>query len=251
MSDAREEWEFYPCRVDDAPASVLVDLAWSRRARPDGIDTLYASCFEMADPDEHGMGSRDEAEQLYVAEDEIVAAVRDHGLVYVGRLRNNAIWQLTFMGPPERRATLEEISRSVTAADLRPLRIVDQHDPSWSYFDGFLMPDRERMQWIQDRRVVDTLTKHGDTLTEPRRVDHWAYFRSEADRDAFCSHARERGFETLDTEASESETPYGAQLRRQDSVRLEDIHELVMILHDLADDHRGHYDGWETRVVKP
>jgi hypothetical protein len=47
---------------------------------------------------------------------------------------------------------------------------------------------------MQDRRVVETLERHGDDLTTVRRVDHWAYFRTAAARDAFVADAGEQGF---------------------------------------------------------
>jgi hypothetical protein len=121
-------------------------------------------------------------------------------------------------------------------------------DAAWSSYDEFLLPDRERRQWMQDRRIVETLESHGDELA-PRRVDHWAYFPAAPARDAFVADARRDGFalERASDDAGE-ELGFGAQVFRDDSVELDDVHEVVMTLFELAERHGGDYDGWETAV---
>ena len=57
MSDeeAAEEWEFYPCQVEDAAASIFLNLAF-HRMRPAGADSLYFLGLQILEPDEHGLG---------------------------------------------------------------------------------------------------------------------------------------------------------------------------------------------------
>lgn len=123
-------------------------------------------------------------------------------------------------------------------------------DAEWSYYDEFLLPDPERRQWIHNRRLVETLEEHGDDLTSVRRVDHWAYFPTSSLRDTFVADARDQGFglerapDDLD-----GQSPFGANVARHDSVDLDDIHEVVMTLVELAERHGGEYDGWETAVI--
>src|SRR5262245_27180322 len=80
------EWEFYPCRVNDAPASIMVDLSL-RSKRPE-LDTLHWVGFETQSPGDHGIGSSDEADVMFALEDLVISRLERCGLRYVGRVRN-------------------------------------------------------------------------------------------------------------------------------------------------------------------
>lgn len=71
MSDEHpDEWDSYPCRVDDAPASIFLNLAY-QRARPPSLDTLYSCGLQMLEPGEHGVGEARDAEKLWQLEAEV------------------------------------------------------------------------------------------------------------------------------------------------------------------------------------
>jgi hypothetical protein len=245
-----DEWDFYPCRVDDRPASIFLNLRYERDEKARQKSTLAWVTIEMLDPDEHGMGSAAEANALYPVEDAIVEAASARGLVHVGRLRNADAWQLTFYGPS---GGLDALAELVEQADLggRSVEVAGQDDPEWRYYDEFLLPDAERRQWIHDRRLVETLEEHGDDLS-PRPVNHWAYFPTADSRDAFVADARGLGF-ALENASGDGDPPlpFGANIVRKDSVEVEDVHEVVMTLFELASRHSGDYDGWETPVLAP
>ncbi len=205
----------------------------------------------MLDVADHGMGSALEAEALYPLEDALIAAATNLGLVYVGRLRNDEAWQLTFYGTPDH---LDALNALAQEADLggRQFQTGSKPDGDWTYYREFLMPNAERRQWMQDRRLLDVLDEQGDVHSTPRRVDHWAYFATAASRQAFVHDATREGF-ALESAPDEADGPraFGAQVFRIDTVDLEHIHEVVMKLFKIAETHGGYYDGWETPVEKP
>ena len=245
-----DEWDFYPCRVDDAPASLTLNL-WFREYAPlPEAPMLYWASIEMSAPDEHGMGTAAEAESLHPISDRIVESAATLGLYQVGRLRNNGYWQLSFYGPRGMASELHAVAKAATGA--LELEVGSKDDAEWDYYFSFLCPDAERWQWIMDRRVVEQLESHGDDLSKPRRVDHWVHFRTPDERGRFLAAAQARGFavEAETGPADEGELPYGAQIHRSDSVRLADIHDVVMDLKALAEQSGGDYDGWETSVEK-
>ena len=249
MVSEQEEWDFYPCRVDDGPASISLNLSLIHQLDELPEDTLYAVRVAMVAPAAHGMGGEDEAEVMYPVEDQLSDAARAQGLRFIGRLRNNGGWQLTFMGAPKLEPELHALAQAALAAAGREFSLVSDHDPEWKYYTGFLYPDPERMRWIQDRRVVDVLQQHGDPLTVERRVDHWAYFPDERARSAFLAAVAAHGFEPQ-VPASTDEN-FAAHVHRVDSVALDDIHEVTTLLEELAEKHGGEYDGWETSVEAP
>jgi hypothetical protein len=245
----QEEWDFYPCRVDDGPASISLNLSLIHQLDELPEDTLYAVRVAMAHPAEHGMGGDAEAEVMFPVEDEISDAARARGLRFIGRLRNNGGWQLTFMGAPQLEPQLHALAQAVLAPAGREFTLVSDHDPEWKYYTGFLYPEPERMRWIQDRRVVDVLRQRRDPLTTERRVDHWAYFPDERARSAFLTAVAARGFEPAVPASTEDN--FAAHVHRVDPVELDHIHAVTTLLEGLAEEHGGEYDGWETSVQAP
>ncbi|MCR9246532.1 MAG: DUF695 domain-containing protein [bacterium] len=237
--------------VDDAPASILLDLALVRQAPIANEGTLYALHIAMSDLDHHGMGSHAEAEVLWPIDDAIAAAAKECGVRYVGRLRNRGTWQMTFMGPAEQGDALEQIAVRALRPVGRTFETTVKADPEWSYYRDFLYPNAERRAWMSDYKVVEQLQKEGDPLTAERRVDHWIYFARAADRDTFLGESRKLGFDGDHAEGlDEPERSHGLQIHRVDHVDLGSIHEVVVTLMRLAETHAGDCDGWKTQVVK-
>jgi hypothetical protein len=248
----QDEWDFYPCRVEDAAASIALNLWFERVAPLPSADTLYWVDFHMRDVGPHGMGTAAEAEVLDPIADQIVAHAEKLGLLYVGRLRGSGRWSLFLYGPPEQLESLRALARDGEALDNRQVDAGSQHDATWAHYREFLLPSDERRQWMKNRRTVEVLEQHGDPLVEPRLIDHWAYFRTAEGRQVFVSEAAREGF-SIDApfDASGSARPYGARVHRVDRVDLEAIHEVVMKLIGLAQQAGGGYDGWESVVLKP
>lgn len=246
--DGDDDWDFYPCLVDDRPASIFLNLRYERARPQSSINTLYWLRIQMSDAAEHGMGNGPEAEALYPCEDALTASAADLGLVFVGRLRNGGNWQITFYGPEGHIGALNELAREAELGG-RSFETGSKPDPEWNYYREFLMPNAERRQWMQDRNLVDVLEEHGDVHSIPRRIDHWAYFRTPDARQAFVQDLIPEGFALEAT--SDDAKAFGAQVFRTDTVELDRIHEVVMKLFKLADQHGGNYDGWECPVEKP
>lgn len=242
-----DEFDFYPCLVDDAPASIYVNLRHEHEAL-DGADTRYTLAIRMREPDTHGIGTAGEAAALNLVEEAAIARARELGITYVGRVRTRGIWETVLYGPAGHVTVLETLVRE-RAGDRR-IEVRSAADPTWSYYRDLLLPDDERRQWMDDRRLVQILREQGDVLVTPRRVDHWAYFASATDRDAFVAAATAAGFalEEASHEADAGEQPYGAWVHRTDPIELDHIHDVVMTLVDAARAHRGRYDGWESGI---
>lgn len=247
-----DEWDFYLARVDDAPASLLVNFWYHSQAPLADVDTLYWCDFRMKEGGEHGMGTAEEAGVLGPVEDAMNESAAGIGLFPVGRLRNHGQWGLIYYGAAGREDRLRRLADEQGARTGRGVEVGSREDGRWSYYFDFLLPDAERRQWMADRSVVQSLESHGDPLTEPRRVDHWLYFGDGEVRDRFLTEVRAIGFEIEGArDDDEGAKPYSAQIHRVDSVQLEDIHAVVMELVTLAEGHGGTYDGWETRIEAP
>ena len=240
-----DDFDFYPCLVDGAPASIYVNQRYEPAGAP-GADTRYDVVLPMRDAGGYGIGSEAEGAELDRIEEALIARAGELGLIYVGRLRSHGEWTSTFYGPPGEADALRAIATELTPD--RRATVQHEADGAWRYYHELLLPDDERRRWMDNRRLVQVLADQGDGLRTPRRVDHRASFPGEAARDAFLEAARQAGFAS-DGATAASEGRAGATVYRTDPIELDHIHDVVMTLVDAATLHGGTYDGWTAAIT--
>lgn len=108
---------------------------------------------------------------------------------------------------------------------------------------------RDRDQ--RNAAIEGLLRREGDSLDQPRRVQHWAYFPTDSGRAQFIAMLGAR-FEDINTQESPvaSAGMHGVTFWH---VGLPDEASMTAItdpLRRLATDCGGDYDGWETQVVR-
>lgn len=233
-----DELDFYPCLVDGAPASIYVNLRYEAQTAPDA-DTRYTVAVPIRDTGPHGIGTAEEGDLLNAWEETLIERVRASGLVYVGRVRNRGVWEVAFYGPA---GQLESVRSAVTLDD-RKSDVRTEFDPDWTYYRELLLPDAERKQWMDDRRLVQILREQGDVLVSPRPVDHFVRFDDASKRDAFVAAIATHGFVAQEAE------PLVAHVTREDAIELDHIHDVVMILVDAATPLGGRYERWSAPIV--
>jgi phytoene dehydrogenase-like protein len=244
-SEPDDAFDFYPCLIDGAPASIYVNLRFEDAPPPADADTRYAVTIQMTDRGPHGIGTAEEGDALNASEESVIARAEEAGLVYVGRTRSRGEWEMTFYGATGKNDRLRDAVAEHAAT--RTTDVTADYDPAWRYYRELLLPDTERKRWMDDRRMVDILREQGDDVTRPRRVDHRASFATETARDAFVEAAAHEGFthEPKPTlRESSVERRFNAQVFRDDRIELDHIHDVVMTLVDAAATHGGVYDGW-------
>jgi hypothetical protein len=239
--DDDDDFEFYPCLVDGAAASIYVNLRFEN-AVPEGHDTRYTVAIVMRERGEHGIGTAEEAAALNLVEEALMVRAHRLGISYVGRLRTRGLWEITFYGPRGHLASLRELTTE-RAGDRRTAAIMNP-EPTWTYYRELLLPDAERRQWMDDRRMVQILSEQGDRLSTPRRVDHHLSFPVGADRDSFISTVRAAGF-TVD----DADSAHELHVHRVDPIELDHIHAVVMTLVDAATPLGARYERWEAAIM--
>ncbi len=241
MSDdatIENEWDFYPCRVDGEPASILINLRFRYEDPTEQNDHVHHAFIRMAEPGPQGLGTREEMDRLTPIEDTVFDRVEQAGGQPVGRLRYQGIWQLSVYGP-------KDMPWSTLLAEVvgAPVDVQSQEDAEAAYLNEFLLPDEERLQWIMDRRVCDQLRHQGDDLQLPRPVDHFIEYEETAPPE-LLKELRVRGFDVTDTGE-------GLECIKVHDARLETVHEITMELSELADSFDAAYSGWGAPVTKP
>ena len=254
-----DDWDFYFFSIKDWPASIALDLGAARSAPDPARPWLLCVRLPLEQPRSDGLSSPEEAAALHELEERIDDALGAAcGAEQVGRLTWNGLRELFYYGRQEEgfQSALDEV---MAASPKREVYWRTEEDPEWTLYNDFLYPTPEQLQWIYDRRVVDQLRAHGDSLEARRPVDHYIYFPDAATRDGFLEAAAQRGFagEPSDKQAEapaegggEVALRFCAHLARMDSVDLSHIHDVVLDLRALAEAHSGEYDGWGCPVVR-
>jgi len=234
----QDEWDFYPCRVDGEPASILINLRFVYEDPRDDNDHVHHALIRMQEPGSQGMGTQAEMERLTPLEDGVFDRAEKAGAQPVGRLRHQGLWQLSVYGP--KALPLATWVRELGASEFE---VHSQADPDFNYLNDFLLPDAERQQWIMDRRVCDQLLQQGDEPTLPRPVDHVLSYEHEAPA-GLVEALKSLGFEVTDSGGS-------LECVKVHDVQLDTVHDIAMSLSELADEHDAVYDGWGCVVTKP
>jgi hypothetical protein len=245
-----DKWDFYPLRVDDKPASIMVDLGLINDVPIRAFPCMAYIRLHMRNPRDDGLSSQEEYEALIAIEKAIEAALAaSKDAIYVGRNTSDGCRDFYFYiaqaeGWTQRAAQLlEPFPHYKFISGSRP-------DPEWSTFLEFLYPGDEAMQTITNRWVCDSLAEKGDPLSAEREIDHWIYFPNPAARKLFIAAAAELGFGLRSTtDPEEAGENYGARIFRVDRPGHDCIDDVTLPLHRLAAKFGGDYDGWETVVL--
>ena len=246
-----DHWEIYVTYVDDNPAVILVDIGVAEAVPVSDLPTLVWIWIHLKTTDEEGFPSEDEDFRLNEIEDLITEGMGDLRLRYVGRITTDGRREFYFYtnDAAQFQAAATAAMSSVPEYEFE---IDEADDAEWRHYQDVLYPSPEDFQQIHNQHVINQLQSAGDTLTQPRPVDHYANFRTEEDRAAFIAAAAAEGFESVSRpdRTDEGEFPFAVGLLRVDPVDPETIDRITFELFDLARQHTGEYEGWGAKVVK-
>jgi regulator of RNase E activity RraB len=111
---------------------------------------------------------------------------------------------------------------------------------------------RREQQSLELMRALDAeqdtqRLKMGDSLSTPRPIDHFLYFRSKGDADRAALELIDQGFTTLVTRKGFHDWQLEAQ--NESDVELDTVDALSDWMFAFAGRHDGIYDGWGAPVI--
>lgn len=253
MSEARrEDWASYFCRVNDKPASVFLDLSLKAIAPVSGVVNLLIIWLQMNDPRiEDGLSSQQESATLFAIEDRLTQSIVDqYRAIFVGRITNDGRREFYFYAPSANEFK-ETVTNAMLAFPSYRYEAWSDKDPSWNQYWDVLFPKESNLRWINDSRVIEQLEKHGDQPHLPRKIDHFAYFKSAADCDAFAQLVQSSGFsiERISVPKTDADR-YCLAFFKVQAAELNDIFETTSYLDIEARNFNGEYDGWGSPITK-
>ena len=245
-------WDTYVMGVENKPVSVMVDLAFGTSPEAKERPNAIIIRLKLLSVLKNGMPSDKEVKVLNEIEDSLVEKLSSSlQTLYVGRYTASGVRDFYFYSND----TLDYKHHIAKALQKYPAfrwMAKAQPDEQKSNYYDVLYPTSEEMERIQNRRVVDELRSKGDIITAPRRVDHFIFFKTEADRKAFAIVVQDSGFvvENAGQEQGVKDRPYSLQISRVDKIDYDNIDKVTLYLWKLALQHFAKYDGWETFVVR-
>lgn len=244
-----QNWDFFMCRIEGAPASIRTNLALIEVAPLERLSQRLQFYIKMQNPRPDGLSSNEEYPILCDIEDAIGEKAGATGAVLAGVVRSEGFLELWFytQNAEALAKTCEEALQTFEGYQ-SGYNIVE--DPEWEDYFGFLYPDEFSYQMMQNRKVLMQLEKNGDKMEVPREIDHFFYFKEAAQQQAFAKEAEAKGFKVRfnddefveDRKAEGKEYPYMVEATREDSPLA--IDDIVWNLLELASPFEGDYDGW-------
>ncbi len=238
-------WDSWRAQLPEGALSVALDLSLEPAVPDPDRPRLLRVAYRLTAPGPDGLPSPAEGEALARVEDGLSAAFEAIGARYAGRVTLAGTRTHLFYAAEEVEAAGPLVAAAAALAGYQPAAEVED-DPTWSAWQHELLPPPRTRRWLEDRREVEALARHGVALDQPRLVDHQASFPSDAARVAFELAAAARGFSPVARrDDAPPPTGFAVDLRRADPLTLGAIHEVTWSLCQLAASHGGAYDGWE------
>ena len=247
-----EDWDFYFCTVDHQPASIFLDLGIRESVPVAGREDLVWLRLYMKSPREDGMSGKEEYDALVELEDALGTALSTHSdrLQLVGRNTSDGTRDFYYYADNGTWAEAT-ISSAMVQFPTYEFEVGSRHDPNWDAYLEFLYPSERDMQMIQNGRVLAVLERDGDQHDVVRSVSHWVYFDGAAARERFVVDVSAKGFKEVSRcDDASPPRPYGVTVSGETDVNYKSINNVTLQLFDLAKEHGGEYDGWETSVEK-
>ena len=250
-----QNWDFFMCRIEGAPASIRTNLALIEVAPLEELTQRLQFCIKMKKPRPDGLSSNEEYPILCDIEDAIGEKAEATGAVSAGVVKSEGFLELWFY-TQNAEALAKTCEEALQAFEGYQSGYNIAEDPEWEDYFGFLYPDEFSYQTMQNRKVLMQLEKNGDKMEVPREIDHFIYFKEADQQQAFAKEAEAKGFKVRfnddefveDRKAEGKEYPYMVEATREDSPLA--IDDIVWDLLELASPFEGNYDGWGCANVQ-
>jgi len=246
-----DNWDFFLCRVDNKPASIMVNLGLVDEAPIERLPYMAYVEVRMKAPDPHGFSTQEESTTLASIEDSLAGTFSDERTaMYVGRNTSDGSRDFYFYvaDPTGWDDRVRQAMQSFQAYDFAS---GVRNEPNWQTYFEFLYPSEVDRQCIENRRVCQTLEQNGDALTQERELDHFAQFPDAASRSGFIDEALKLGFAVRSTtDPKAPDDGFGIHLVRADVPSYANIDDITVPLFGLAKEFGGSYDGWGCPIVR-
>ncbi|MFL5728598.1 MAG: DUF695 domain-containing protein [Cytophagaceae bacterium] len=245
-------WEVYLARYDDGPGSTILNMDLIRSAPKKELPYLLITGVTYTACDKDGFPYKKEFDKLYEISDQVIETMAGITKYEHAGSFTHGCERLDYLYLHDTLGIRKKLENLYTEK-FKPYKyqIGITADTAWDAYLRFLYPNEETLEFMNNSKVLDRLSAAGDKLIKARPIDHWLYFSTLKDRDAFIRYAEQEKFIVVSKEyLKESEQPYQLKISRTDPVDPESLLKLTLGLRKKAKELKGQYDGWESVVLK-
>jgi hypothetical protein len=247
-----DEWDFYFARINDAPASIFIDLGIASDVPQEKRPWLLWVWVPLKSPKSDGLATNEEApvlNEMGTALDASISATC--GAQLVARVTGTGRREFYFYAeePGELQAAA---TSALNSFDGYTHEFGSTFQPDWDQY-RMLFPSESNLERMQNRRLLESLAQQGDVHEVPRKVEHWLHFADEVTRTACRDTLTAIEFAVEDEsllEEDDQDLPYQLVVSRVDSVDSHTINGITLELARLARESGGLYAGWECAVTR-
>lgn len=245
-----ELWDSYISRVDNKPATILVDMSLVLRAPDAHYPYLLITGPQTSNVSKNGIPSAaviEELEQVLDATDNFLTGVTAKvlaGTVTYNGQRNNYYY---VKDTNNIRAALARMYNRNFKTYRYSLTI--KQDPQWLTYRTFLYPDDTTQNWMDNNKVITELLKKGDTLSKPRTLTYAACFESDTARSGFAAFATGHGFniERLHTIKTGSMPQCITFSKPEVIMPADSLNRNTLMIRTEVRARKGYYSGWSVK----
>jgi hypothetical protein len=241
-----ELWETYACTMGDHQAWIVYDHGIRETIASLPYQNIAKFRVTLRNPDERGLPRGDEFAALNAIEDDLVDIVGRQPGVFVGRITVKGSRHLFFYTNADS-DHISEIADDIERRHEREISTATRPDPQKESYWNELFPTDADWQVVLDLKTEDALRRAGDKLERPRKVRHYAYFTSDADRARFVALIGVLFDATRYLEATDS---FGVEFEHVCCPDHASMNSFTVRLRREAKQCGGEYDGWETLIVQ-
>lgn len=242
-------WESFPCQLGEHPAFIGFNHSFAQRAADGSAPQHFASFrVSLQAPNEAGFPAGAEFERLNQLEDLLSAGIEPAHGQQVGRTSCAGLRDFAFYTSLDEQQCWQLIATASQASGYA-IELLHEHDPQYDNYWQSLYPSLDEWQVIKDLRAEQALRRHGDTLEEPRELQHWALFPSATARSEFLAQLPAGvDVQALYETEEQGELCFVSQLSHHGLADHRSISHITIPLARTAASCGGHYDGWQAEL---
>jgi Family of unknown function (DUF695)/Regulator of ribonuclease activity B len=247
-----ENWDTYLTKIQKKAGSILLNMSLKSSAPQKDYPFLLVTGVKFTDCSREGFPSSREYKKLFIISDSVKATVeRTTGAVLCGTFTYQCQRVDYFYVQDTARLRLPLWGLYKNQFPEYEYFINIKSDKGWNTYLDFLYPSDTVRDFMENQEILMALERAGDKLVRSRPIEHFAYFKTEADRTCFSSYVLKKGFRiTKKNNSGGAGAPLLLQFSRIDKPQVNIISRITLELRRQATKCNGEYDAWETAVIR-
>lgn len=255
-------WEAYERHEDGHRGITCVDTRWAaeecedeRDARPMAVRVVFS--FEGGD---EGLPEEEMLDAFLEIEDALAAEMEENRDAAFAGVKTIAGHRTVLFYADDAGDLSSSLMKLVQPPRGATMEVSVQEDPDWSQYEQIL-PSLEESRRYFDSMVLAEVEEHIQDMSQPRLIEHVAYFPDESGAEAFAAWAKGEGYEVdpvrkaedeeigdEDEENAEEEDVFAVEFKGRSPLTLDDVSKHTIAAEIAAEQHGGMYDGWAVQV---